>query len=111
MSRDAKLVGSGKRELIADWVLTKCVSEAQPLGGWVWLRRYQRSTAFTSASMSAVVRARTIAPSAPASRQRAQVSRGALTQGLSAIRLVAQPVALETDDDPLVGPKPAALLE
>ena len=39
---------------------------------------YQRPVASTSASTSAVVRASTIAPSAPAACQRAQVSRGAL---------------------------------
>ena len=44
-------------------------------------RDYQRSVAATSASMSAVVRARTIAPSAPASCHRAQVSAGAVTHG------------------------------
>ena len=46
---------------------------------------YQRSAAATSASTSWVVRARTIAPSAPASRQRSQDSRGARHHGLSAM--------------------------
>ena len=44
-------------------------------------RDYQRSVAATSASTSAVVRARTIAPSAPASCHRAHVSPGAVTHG------------------------------
>ena len=48
-------------------------------------RDYQRPVASTSESTSAVVRARTIAPSAPASCQRSQVSRGAWTHGESAI--------------------------
>ncbi len=51
---------------------------------------YQRSVAATSASTSAVVRTVTIAPSAPASRQRAHVSRGASTQGLPVSPLVAR---------------------
>ncbi len=46
-------------------------------------RSYQRPVAATSASTSAVVRAVTTAPSAPASRQRCQVSRGASIQGLA----------------------------
>ena len=50
---------------------------APPLPG----QAYQRSVAATSASMSAVVRARTIAPSAPASCHRAHVSPGAETHG------------------------------
>ena len=49
------------------------------------LAAYQRSVAATSASTSAVVRARTIAPSAPASRQRSQVARGIRHHGLSAM--------------------------
>jgi hypothetical protein len=45
--------------------------------------RYQRAAASTRASTSSVERARTTAPSAPASRQRCHVSRGAWTQPVS----------------------------
>ncbi len=49
------------------------------------LADHQRSTASTRASTSAVERARTMTPSAPASCQRAHSSRGASTQGLPVI--------------------------
>ena len=66
------------------------------------VRRYQRPAASTSASMSEVVRASTIAPSAPAACQRAHVSRGAVTHGESAIDSSREPLALEPDEDLLV---------
>ena len=73
-------------------------------------RRYQRATESTSASTSSVVRASTIAPSAPASRQRSHVSRGAVTHGVPRSS-ASLPVALEPDDHGLVRPVATGLLE
>ncbi len=71
------------------------------------------TTDSTSASMSSVDRAVTIAPSAPASRQRSHSSRGACTQGESTTVLASLPsaLALEPDDDRLVLARPTRLLE
>ncbi len=81
-------------------------------GGWCHERpyrapRHQRSTASTSASMSSVVRARTIAPSAPAALPaRPRLARGR-EPGRLAERPRAEPVALEPDED-ASGPRAAS---
>ena len=58
---------------------------SSPAASGAVARRYQRSTASTRASTSAVVRARTIAPSAPAACQRSHAARGSRTHADSAM--------------------------
>ena len=63
---------------------------------------YQRPAASTSASTSAVSRARTMAPSAPAAAQRSRAAAWIAHPFGVGDRFVAEPVALEPDEDELV---------